>query len=340
MNFISQMPGYQNTSIFWMWFIPASILTFLFSYKMVKCAEVIIAKTKFGGAFVGGTLISVSTSLTELTTEIMQAHNGTPAVGLADDIGANLFSTFAIAISSLVFLNRMFMRELGKWTKFSIFFSMMLSIVIAIVLGVGKDLHIGTPGKFVIGLIPFIFLLGYLIYVFLSYKFGEEESTATNVQDISAKKGIIGFFVFSILLLAAAFFLNITVDGLKETYKLDSESAGGIFLSMTTAMPEVVSLVVLIYNKQPIAAIGSIIGSQVFNLSLILYGDMAYVHGPIVQHAGNVWQMAVVTSIMLFLLGIFSVVAKKIKSKLLYMLLPIVIICIYVIGWILILTLN
>ncbi|MCP4336335.1 MAG: hypothetical protein GY679_00610 [Mycoplasma sp.] len=339
MNFIEKIPGINNPSLFWMWFIPASLLTFLFSYKMVKYAEVIIEKTRLGGAFIGGTLISASTSLTELSTEIIQARNGTPAIGLADDIGANFFSTFAIAIASIIFFRQMFIKKLGTWTKFSIFFSMILSIIVAIVLGIGDDFSIGVEGKFVIGILPFIFFITYLIYVFLSYKYGEEDKSEKKILNISIKKGIFGFIIYSLLLLISAFFLNIIVDGMKDTYKLKSESAGGILLSMTTAMPEIVSLFVLIINKQPIAAIGSIIGSQIFNLSLIFYGDMAYTGGPIVKSSGKVWEIAIATSLMLMFLGIFAIISKKIKNKFLYILFPAIIALIYIIGWILILIL-
>ncbi len=332
------MPGMGNASIFWLWFIPAALLTFWFAFKMVKFAEVIIAKTKFGGAFVGGALISVSTSLTELTTEIIQSSIGKPAVALADDLGANYFSTFAIAVMSLVFIKQMFVKKLGNWTKASIFLSAFLSILASILLGFQKDIGIGKQGAFIIGIVPIFFFLAYLIYVWLSYKFGAEDEEATHIPPLTARQGVIGFLIYSLLLLGAAFFLNITVHGMQATYGLKPNSAGGILLSLTTAMPEVVSLFILLYNKRPIAAVGSIIGSQVFNLSQMLYGDMVYTKSPIVNASAEVWKMGVATSVMLLLLGIFAIISKKIKNKVIFAIFPILIILTYIIGWILILT--
>ena len=69
--------------------------------KMVKYSEVIMGKTKFGGAFIGGALIAAFASMPELITEIVQGLDGQPGVGTADDIGANAFSAFAMAIDDI-----------------------------------------------------------------------------------------------------------------------------------------------------------------------------------------------------------------------------------------------
>ncbi|CAM9096153.1 sodium:calcium antiporter [Mycoplasma todarodis] len=343
-NIVEKFAGFNIPATMWIWFIPVAALTFFFSLKMVKYAEVVIEKTKFGGAFVGGALVSVATSLTELVTEITQGVNGTPAVGLSDDLGANLFSTTMIAVVMLIFMKQMFTKKLDKWTVMSILISMTMTIFLTIVIWFGEDLHIGKGGKIVIGLIPFFFLLAYVGYVAISYKFGtEDEVQNTEPTNISAKKGVLGFLLFSALLLVAALGLNLTIDAMMETYGLSPKSAGGIFLSMTTAMPEIVSLVVLIRAKQPIAAVASIIGSHVFNISLIFWGDIAFHTAPILTGPGvhglhGVWILGALTAIELALLALFVIIAKKIKKKWVYAIIPTLIILTYIIGWIIMLT--
>jgi cation:H+ antiporter len=81
---------------------------------MVKYAKGVILTTKFGGAFVGGVLVSAATSVPELVTEVAQAAHGTPAIGMADDIGANAFSTVMIAVVALFMIRSMFLLKLHK----------------------------------------------------------------------------------------------------------------------------------------------------------------------------------------------------------------------------------
>lgn len=80
----------------------AGLLLFA-SLKLVKYSEVIIAKTRFGGGFVGGTLIAAITSMPELITEVTQGASGHPESGLGDDIGSNAFSVFLMGIGTIVF---------------------------------------------------------------------------------------------------------------------------------------------------------------------------------------------------------------------------------------------
>ncbi len=343
-NLAHNFSNFNNSGTMWLWFLPIATLTFFFSLKMVKSAEIVIKKTKFGGAFIGGALISMATSLTELVTEITQGLNGTPAVGLSDDLGANLFSTTMIAVVALVFIKQMFIKKLDRWTIISIIISMCMTIFLTIVTWFGKDLYIGKEGKVVIGLIPFFFLLAYMIYIFISYKFGSEDDKVNlELKDISAKKGILGFILFSSLLLLSALGLNLIIDAMMVTYHLTPKSAGGIFLSMTTAMPEIVSLFVLIKARQPIAAVASIIGSHIFNISLIFWGDIAFHTAPIltnpgVHGMGGIWILGAITAIELGLFLLFVIISKKINKKWVYAIIPTLIILTYVIGWILMLT--
>jgi len=84
------------------------------SIKLVKYADILIAKTKFGGAFIGGVFIAAVTSMPELITEIAQSANGNPGAGMSDDLGSNAFSAFLIALAAIMFYkNRMF-ENLGK----------------------------------------------------------------------------------------------------------------------------------------------------------------------------------------------------------------------------------
>jgi cation:H+ antiporter len=77
---------------------------------------------------------------------------------------------------------------------------------------------------------------------------------------------------------------------MQKTYEIDEKSAGGILLSMTTALPEIVALISFAMARQAIAAVGSILGSHIFNYSLVFYGDLAYSKGPIMtaEHVNEV----------------------------------------------------
>jgi len=89
------------------------------------------------------------------------------------------------------------------------------------------------------------------------------------------------FGVSAFVLIAFAVLINMAVSSFQspKAFNIPSESAGGIFLSMTTSMPEIVAFVLLLKGKQVIAAFATLFGSQVFNMGITIFGDMAYTGG-------------------------------------------------------------
>ncbi len=326
----------------WIWFIPAAALTLFSAMKMVKYAELIIEKTKMGGAFVGLVLISMITSIPELITEISQGLSNSPATGLSDDIGANAFSTFMLAIASIIFVKSMFVKKLGLWTKITIVISFTLSLLMTIILYYSADIEIGVPGKIAIGIVPIFMLLVYIIVVYFSYRFrhlADEEPENLVKTNLSKKQIYFMFVLFSFSLILSSLLLNWVTDAMQIKYSIDPKSAGGILLSMTTAMPEVVALFGLARKGYLTAATGSIIGSHIFNLSAIFWGDLAYNQTDIINGPGvsSVWMIAVIVTIEVGILLSFVVLGKRIKNKYTYLIFPSLIVCTYIIGWSLIL---
>ena len=311
--------------------------------KLVKYSEVIMGKSKFGGAFVGGTMIAIVSSMPELITEVLQSLANAPAAGLSDDIGANAVTALAIGVALLVMVKHSFTKDISTYTKASIFVNGILGISLAVFIYVGKDISIGTSGTFIIGGIPILMLVIYIASVFVSYKYNtnSEEIDMEKIKNISLKKGLWMFGLFALILVIFAVLLNISVDSISDGYGISHASAGGIFLSMTTSLPEMVAFVALIRAKQFTAGILAIVGSQTFNLGISIFGDMAYNKGPIFEAADvhDVWGIAAIFGVEMILIGTHIAFEKKMKHLWMKAVLPTLVVSTYVVGWILMLTL-
>ena len=330
-----------------LWFFPFAGLVFWGATKLVSYAEVIIFKSKFGGAFVGGTLVAAVTSIPELIIEILQASAGHPGAGAADDIGSNAFSILLIAIASLIFMRMMFLNNLSKWTKITIGISLLISVLFTILTYFQKDLSINL-GSTVIGLIPLMFFVIYLINLFLQYKFGEGDHSGDKPKrsEISLKKASLLFLMWAILLVGFSMLLNITASSMQQGFNIPSNSIGGIFLAMASSLPEVVAFFMFLRNKQVTGAIGSLIGSHVFNLGILFFGDLTY--SPAATFTtGKVqgtWMLGLSTVIMLVLLLTQVFLSSKFKKtfnkyKWINAVIPGLIISTYIIVWALMLAL-
>ena len=342
-NWVEGWTGGGKYAIIMFPFLAAILL--YFSLKIVKYAEVIIAKSKFGAGFVGGTLVAVVTSMPELITEVSQALAGHPENGLGDDIGSNAFSIFLIGVAGLIFFRYLFLNKLSTWTKITIGISLLFSLALTVSLMIGNDVALGS-----MGIIPLLFFLAFLTTIFLNWKFGdndgeEEDAVPKYVKSISLRKGTILFTLNGLGVVLFSVLVNVSVTAFQEGFNIPSASIGGVFLAMTTSLPEVVAFVVFLRKQQPGAAIASLVGSHFFNLGILFFGDLAFSDGPTFQvaemqdHLG----LAALTASMLFVLVIHFTISIKFKhlyeKKWLYMITPSLMVAGYIVGWILILSL-
>ena len=323
-------------------FIPLAIVLLFVSIKLIRYAEVIINKTRFGGAFVGGVLIAAVTSLPELITEITQSSTGHPGAGTADDIGSNAFSAFLIIVSLLIFYKSTFITKISKFSKITIGISAGASFVLGILMFVNKDISIGS--NWTIGLIPITLFVFYIIMLIVQYKFDKDDELIEldkKYKETSVKKALVLFTVFALLIAAFALMVNWTATSMIEGWGLSEGGAGGILLAATTSLPEIVAYVIFLKKKRPTAAMATLIGSHFFNIGIAVFGDMAYGDAATfnVSEVGDNWPIALITGIMLALILFQSIFSKKINSKVFNLAIPTIGALVYVVGWVLILAL-
>lgn len=342
-NIINWIDGFtKGGSLSVLLFIPFSAILLFASIKLINYAEVIIKKTKFGGAFIGGVLIAAITSMPEMITEIIQSSSGFPGAGTADDIGSNAFSAFLIALSLVVFYKANILNKLNKFSKIFMLLSSILSFILSVFMLINKDVTIGNNP--VIGIIPLILFILYLVMLVIQYKFDntEEESTLPDkLKNISIKKAIIMFSLFSILIIGFALLVNWTAISMMKAWNLPQEGVGGIVLAIITSTPEIVAYLIFIKNKNATAGITTLLGSHFFNIGIAFFGDLAYSSNATfsVPSVGANWPIAMFTGIMMMILFLFTMFSQKIKSNFLKISIPSLTASIYIIGWILVIAL-
>ena len=344
-NFVVLVQDWSGGGRYSIFLFPFLVGLLLFcSLRIVKYSLIIVNKTKFGAGFFGSSIIALVTSLPELITEITQAQTGYPQNGLGDDIGSNAFSTFLIAIAAFLFIKKSFLNNLSKWAKISIFLSFVMALTLTIGLAfVGRDLKLG-----IIGIIPLVMFCLYLITFFLSTKLGDENLKEKQPQNnnISTGKASWLFLFFSLGVVLFSILINVNVSAFQRDYKIKSDSIGGIVLAMVTSLPEVIAFFAFLRKNELTMGITSLTGSHFFNLGITFFGDLAYHHGPSFNKTEMTEQLpvAILNTILIFLLIVHFTFANRLKiyakNKLVYLIIPFIIIISYVVGWILILLLN
>ncbi len=314
-------------------------LVFILSLQIVKYSSSLIAKTKMSGSFVGIVLISFVTSIPELISQITQSAMGKPSIAIANDLGSNAMTTLVMGVVALFLFRKAFIQQIKNDSILLSIITLVITFSLSIALYFAKDMRIGKQGVFLIGMIPIVLLIIYIGVTIFFYYYGDGDELEVHNKYADKSGTILSislfFVLFAVLLIIVSVILNWVVDATAYIYNVTPKSSGGLFLSITTTLPEATTFIVFVRRGHVSAGIGSILGSHIFNFAQIILGDFVYNKNTVIsaQAEAHLWAVGIMLSIMLLFFTTFLLSRNKIKSNFSYFIFPIGIISTYLIGW-------
>lgn len=215
---------------------------------------------------IGLTIVAFGTSAPELVVSIISLVQGFSDVTMGNIVGSNLFNVMLIlGISGIVYPLTVHIKTIWREIPFSMLAALILLILANLTFRNEENSSINR----VEGVVLLVFFLLFLAYIYNQLKKGGETLEAGyKVQ----KKGI-SIVLILIGLVSLIVGSRLVVDNaVKIAQQLGaSEKLIGItIVSAGTSLPELVTSVVAAFRKKSDIAIGNIIGSNIFNIFLIL----------------------------------------------------------------------
>lgn len=210
---------------------------------------------------IGLTIISIGTSMPELFISTTSAIEGYPDMAIGNIIGSNIVNLlFILGLSAI--LSPIAVQKSTK--KFDIPICLIITIIFMIICNTNKII---TQQEGFILIILFILFIIYTIYTALKNKTNEEINLE---EDKSVLKNI--FLVF-LGILSLKIGGDITVDhsvNVAKYFNLSEKVIGVTILAIGTSLPELVTSVSAAIKGKSDIAIGNILGSNIFNMLLII----------------------------------------------------------------------
>lgn len=247
---------------------------------LVKGAVVVARKCKVSSFVIGAVIVGIGTSLPELVVSTVGAIGGNSEVAIGNVVGSNIFNVFAILGLTALFFPIAVSRENMKFEiPFCIAVSVLLMLLVYNFFVVGEPRLGRWDGA--------ALLLVFTAFMWISLRRGknsaavigesveEENATEKTEKKVDGWKGSLWFAAFSILGGLAALIVssNFFVDeAVAIARKLGVSDA---FISITllacgTSLPELAASVTAAVKKDTDMALGNIIGSNIFNATMIL----------------------------------------------------------------------
>ena len=263
-------------------------------------AASIAKRFRLSDLVIGLTVLAFGTSAPELTVSLMAALKGSADIAIGNVIGSNIFNILAIVgITALIMPLTMSNSTIRIETPLTILSS-------AVLFFMANDRLFDMAGENVITRTEgFVLLAFFLIFLFYTFNMSKGEESPGQVRQFALPLSIIMVIGG---LVALVFGGDLFVDnaamlagrmGVSESVVAITIVAGG------TSLPELVTTLVAAIKKRPGMAIGNIVGSNLFNILLIL-GVSSSISPIRIQGITVVdYGIFILSAILLYVFGLF-----------------------------------
>ena len=234
---------------------------------LVDGASAIARKAGVNEFVIGLTIVGFGTSCPELVVSLTGAIQGNADISIGNVVGSNIFNTlFILGLTSLILPVSMTVENRKRDIPITLGVSLLLIVcgMSSSLFGIGQaDALSGTEG--------IIFLLAFAAYLFYCFKSDsqgqsgpeEQKSARMPVAILLVLLGLAGLVFGGDLFVKKATELARTM-GVSDKFIAVTVLAGG------TSLPELATSVVAASKHKDQLALGNILGSNVFNILLIL----------------------------------------------------------------------
>ncbi len=230
---------------------------------------------------IGLTVVAMGTSAPELVVNLIAGNEETAAGGndvvFGNIIGSNIFNIFLIlGVSAVIYPLTVQRNALWKEVPYSLLATFIFFILVNDALFFEAETNSLNTWD---GLI-LLFMFGlFLLYIFMNL----QRNPDGEIEDIliygSVKTTIMIVLGISGLVFGGQMIVDNAVT-IAETFNVSEKLIGLTILAAGTSLPELATSAVAAFHKKSDLAVGNIVGSNIFNLLLVL-GSTAIVHSPL-----------------------------------------------------------
>ena len=260
---------------------------------LARSGDVIAARTRLGGLWVGSIFLAMATSLPELATDIAAVRLGQPDLAAGDLFGSSMANMLILSLITLLPAGRdLFARATLDHALYATLAIVLTCMAAAIIL-VAPPVTIARFGPGSIALLA-LYLAGTRA-IFRHTVIAPEAGAATEIQAVPAepakdatgatpvpdaptlRPAIIRFVVASLLILAAAPRFASSASELAVITGLGTTFVGTWLVGFATSLPELVTSIAAVRLGAYDLAVGNLFGSNALNMSIFVVLDG--VHG-------------------------------------------------------------
>lgn len=223
---------------------------------------------------IGLTIVGMGTSAPELVVSFIGALQGNGDIAIGNVVGSNIFNVFMILGATALILP-MDITPMNR--KKDIPLNIAITLIF-IALGMSRTLF--GIGDDVLGRLDgAILLVLFAAYIYMCFRFDTANQSENNENEKVIKPALAAVLIvagLAGLVFGGRMFVN-SATSIAKMLNVSDKLIAITILAGGTSMPELVTCIVAAFKKKGQLALGNILGSNVFNILLIL-GGSALIH--------------------------------------------------------------
>lgn len=223
---------------------------------------------------IGLTIVGMGTSAPEMVVSFIGALQGNGDIAIGNVVGSNIFNVFMILGATALILP---MNITPMNRKKDIPLNIAITLIF-IALGMSRTLF--GIGDDVLGRLDgAILLVLFAAYIYMCFRFDTANQTESNENEKVIKPTLAAVLIvagLAGLVFGGRMFVN-SATSIAKMLNVSDKLIAITILAGGTSMPELVTCIVAAFKKKGQLALGNILGSNVFNILLIL-GGSALIH--------------------------------------------------------------
>jgi cation:H+ antiporter len=234
---------------------------------MVGGASSLAKRMNVSGLVIGLTIVAFGTSAPEMTVNVINSYYGRNEAIFGNVIGSNIFNLlFILGVTGLIYPLVVQKSSVKYEVPLSLFSVFLLWVLVNDQFLVGKDSNYLNRINSIVLLIGF---LGFMYYIYHSMR------NKTIHEDDQIKEFSTPISTFMVtggigMLIGGGYLVTENAVAIAHFFGLSEKLIGLTILAVGTSLPELATSAVAAYKKNTDIAIGNIIGSNIFNVFLIL----------------------------------------------------------------------
>lgn len=287
-----------------LWIVAGLVMILVGSDWLVDGASGIARKYGISEFIIGMTIVGIGTSMPELVSSAISAIGGHGDMAIGNVTGSNICNVLLIlGVTALISPIGYTKSNIRKDIPFAIGVSLFLMLMLYN--GFGLFHEMGTPG--ISRMDALYLLLIFVVFMIDSFKSakkggGEEEE---DVKPMPMGKALV-FIVLGLagLVFGGRFFVDHTVS-IAERFHVSEAFISITLMAVGTSLPELATCVVAAMKGKNQLALGNVIGSNIFNIALII-GVSGLISPFEIQSISTIDMVMVLVSILMLWMAAFT----------------------------------